>query len=767
MIQESSWENQNSKVKDTHTNIDTSSNRKNNTLKNYKIIYTIFFKYGIFIFIIIIAAAIFFLWIKKEKILVVENDNEAQEAPLIKDLNEKINEIEKIEKNNNDIDIQIKYWLLNTYENMIVSYDNLISYKWFTLPRWVFFYDLESIEDKEYFENDSYDIEQLNKFIKNIILIDDSEIIWKDVKEPTYAQLKENNIEKTFYLSCVNRPKIFNRVCDKYIDNFLNWFFVYNIKIDIQWFTKIAKNLVTRQEYKQEICEWINKYIKYSNSAPNELDDIITLCWWTYLNEFYKMQNFLKTKNELDEKLITTSISKYKEINEYKLISFQQIIYNNLEKWIPPYEWMYKSYINYVSNILKKHSNNPIDPFYYDITYRFNNLYISPNLNKIKYQLTTTKKEEIDSILTELEKINNWDKIDWYIWLKFVLTNKSLEENVKNYWTNFNTERDDIMEVLLKNLKKLNYIKIISDEIDWNIIKINWYISIDFIPIPFGSTLENKNWKLIVKDFSLNLFWIWFWINDILEIILAQRDYSVWEVYEYIQKNIALYDSNNYNITPCNSIENRLKESSIEWVELLVCDENKINIIKWWSGTKILYQFKMDKYNITSIKTTDKKIQTFIDEDFSWINTNSSTIGNAVRSVITYTPTTETGSSYLEWSSDAIIAIEDLKTYLWVDIQDIWERNGKAAAEFNLGGIDLIGIYDTKTKKLWPVFLKLEWKEKEEIIINNFSIYLTHENQNEINKFLIEPIWYLYKIDKAMITKYFPELVEELLNPKK
>ena len=40
----------------------------------------------------------------------------------------------------------------------------------------------------------------------------------------------------------------------------------------------------------------------------------------------------------LENRYINPNLSKYREINEYKLISYQQIIYNNLKNSIPPYE---------------------------------------------------------------------------------------------------------------------------------------------------------------------------------------------------------------------------------------------------------------------------------------------------------------------------------------------------------------------------------------------------------------------------------------------
>lgn len=749
-----------SKLNTTETNNNENPNDKTkdteyHTIKNYKIIYSVFFKYWIIILVVIIAALIFFNVIKKEKKLDINSDYNTQRNSLIEIYNKEEENIHNIEKNDSNIKIKIQQWILDVSDDILLSYDNLIFYKWFIIPRWTFLYEPESIKDRNYFNSYDYSIDELSNFMKSMVLVDYDEINTKKAEDPVFLSLENNNVEETFFLSCANRPRLFNTICNKYINTFLEWFFVYRINTDFPWTTKTLKNLITKERYKEAVCKWINNYIKYSNTAPSQLEDIATLCWWEYLKNFYLTQDFIKTKNELENKYITAATSKYQEINEYKLISYQQILYNNLEKWIPPYEWLYKNYTNYLINLLRKANNQPMDPFYFDATYRFNNLYIIPTLNKVKYQSTSNKREEIESIITDIEKVNNWSSIDWYAWLKSILTNNSLEEKINKIWSNFISTRDDIMYTLLKNIKALNYIKIINDEINWNNIKINWYLSINIkgnsSPIFFWSILENKNWNLIIKEISLN----WYdELNTILWIRINQKDYSIWEMYEYIQDNIWLYLSEDFNSTPCDTIKERLEKLNIKWFEMLHCDENRINMIKWTSEDKVYYQIKMEQYNIKSIKSTNDEAQEYIDKNFIWIDTNSITISNILSSILTYEPQQVITSNTLEWSNNAVVAIDDFKDFLGIVVTDIGEQEWKAAVEFEINNINFIGIYDTNSKKLWPLFVEKEWAERDEINFRNFSLYLIPENQNEINRFLIETVQYLKEIDAYLVNKY-------------
>ena len=736
-------------------NKDKAKDTEYKTIKNYKIIYSIFFKYWIVILVIIIAILIFFNVIKKEKKLDINSDYDIQRDSLVEKYNKEEENIKNIEKNNSNIKIKIQQWILDISDDILLSYDNLIFYKWFIIPRWTFLYEPESIKDRDYFNSPDYSIDELNNFMTNMVLVDYDEINKKKAEDPVFLQLENNNIEETFFLSCANRPRLFNTICNKYINIFLKWFFVYRISSDFPWATNTLKNLITKEKYKEAACKWIDNYIKYSNTAPSQLEDIAILCWWEYLQNFYITQDFIKTKNELENKYITTATSRYQEINEYKLISYRQILYNNLEKWIPPYEWLYKNYTNYLANLLRKANDQPMDPFYFDATYRFNNLYIIPTLNKVKYQSTSNKREEIESIITDIEKINNWSSIDGYAWLKYILTNNSLEEKINKIWSNFISTRDDIMYTLLKNIKASNYIKIINDEINWNNIKINWYLSTNIkgklSPTFFWAILENKNWNLIIKEISLN----WYdELNTILWIRINQKDYSIWEMYEYIQDNIWLYLSEDFNSTPCDTIKERLEKLNINWFELLYCDENRINMIKWTSWDKIYYQIKMEQYNIKSIKSTDEETQKYVNNNFIWIDTNSITVSNILSSILTYEPEKIVESNTLEWSNNAVVAIDDFKNFLWIVVTDIWEQEWKAAVEFEINNIKFVWIYDTNSKKLWPLFVEKEWAARDEIKFRNFSLYLIPENQNEINRFLIETVQYLKEVDAYLVNKY-------------
>ena len=195
--------------------------------KKYQTISYVIFKYGILIITIIVTISIFFLELQKRKTLNFDNEYEARKIALVWQYEKEQNEDAENSKEFN-IEILVKQWFINTSEELIQSYNNLIKYKWYTLPRWTFLYKPNDIKDIEYFKDPNYDINELKKLLDSVIFIN-YDNIQKYEENIVLLPLKNQSIEDTFYISCANQHKIFNWVCNNYINKFLNWFFVYNI----------------------------------------------------------------------------------------------------------------------------------------------------------------------------------------------------------------------------------------------------------------------------------------------------------------------------------------------------------------------------------------------------------------------------------------------------------------------------------------------------------------------------------------------------------
>ncbi len=87
----------------------------------------------------------------------------------------------------------------------------------------------------------------------------------------------------------------------------------------------------------------------------------------------------------LENQSFDKTIYKDPLLNIYKLLSYQQQIYQDflINK---PDTYKISVYLDLVRELLTRKS---IDPFYIDETYRYNNKYLAPSLEKLTYQSTT------------------------------------------------------------------------------------------------------------------------------------------------------------------------------------------------------------------------------------------------------------------------------------------------------------------------------------------------------------------------------------------
>jgi len=97
---------------------------------------------------------------------------------------------------------------------------------------------------------------------------------------------------------------------------------------------------------------------------------------------FKRTTLFMEIQNDLENQAFQKISYKDPLLNEYKLLSYQQQIYqdfliNNADTY------KIGTYLDFVREVLNK---DIINPFYKDEIYRYNNKYLSLALEKIAYQ---------------------------------------------------------------------------------------------------------------------------------------------------------------------------------------------------------------------------------------------------------------------------------------------------------------------------------------------------------------------------------------------
>lgn len=699
------------------------------TVMRYKKIYNFVFKYLFFILIIAVAIIIFSQLSKNTIALNRVDKYPTERQKLLTELNTK-----KWNFQDKDIETKIIQWDIGKDEKLweLFSINNLIKYKGFVMPRVLHLNLTNTLKNKSYFTT-WYDISNLENFVNDVIFKDYKDKLEKH--QDDLLPLTDDSISNTFFVSCLESNP--NLLCNQFISNFVDTFYVYNLSTDYPWLNKVF-NEIKETEYKLEFCEGIMKYVSYTHDIGADIEWIMSQCGWSLYEDFLSIKSFFGIQQQLEDGYIKSNLSSDPDVNAYKLISYQQILYNNVSEWIIN-EANFTTYLNYISSLLKKDWS--IDSIYYDITYWINNVFLIPNLNIKKYKLTDNKRSELDWIINDIYAMNYGSKLEWHYWLESKISNKELTKLwATSIADTIIAHEQNEMYQLLKNLKWLSYLRVTEEDIKWNIIRINWYLTIVWIndPLYISANFENKNWKLIVNK-------IWITDNDnlteSLNILLAQKDHTILDVYDYISKSIKIYSSDNLS-TPCEIIT-----SKVEWLWTIVdCWSDKVYIKR---NDWVAFRFIMKNYNLQNVLISNKELQEDISNYISGIYTNDITIPKIISDVLSYHKEINNNNTE-EASLNIITTLQTITQYLWAEISNIQEQSdGNIYLEFTMWNIKFDGLFNPDTETLYS----LNFHDKG-IKIRRMELIINNENANEINNFKVEPLKYIEKYDKTAVTQY-------------
>ena len=209
-----------------------------------------------------------------------------------------------------------------------------------------------------------------------------------------------------FNLSCLSQTKLSSRTCNYYLNDFLDSFFIYNISLDYPGLKNVFNAIKGNTTDKTRFCDTLGKYLLYANDHNNPIKELFGLCGPTYEDIFRQTTLFLEIQNSLDTQNFTHTSYKDFSLNEYKLLSYQQQIYQDFFINITD-SYKITNYLDFAKEILMK---NTIDPLYKDEIYRYNIKYLQPSLEKFAYQSTSSTQNlgatKIAAVLTYINTLN-------------------------------------------------------------------------------------------------------------------------------------------------------------------------------------------------------------------------------------------------------------------------------------------------------------------------------------------------------------------------
>lgn len=707
---------------------------KNNYLKIYKIV----FKFTLPILLIISS---FFIskqilnsyYLNNISIFPDKDINQIQKDKLINDFENQM----KQNIDDNNIQIEIIQWNLYTKWDFIYSKNNLIYYKWFISPQNLVIQKTIPLNDITYFNKEDYEIKNLEIFIENMIFNKKNEI---KVKIDKNKQLFLNeNINRTFNLSCLFENRFTEKTCNYYLNNFLKYFFVYDISSDIEGLKQINKIILESDKQKQ-FCEGIKKYIIYSSDNNSDLKEIISDCG-EKRNEYNKIIDFIEIQKELEENYVSDKIYSYKDLNTYKLLSYQQILYEDISLNKIDYIKL-NNYLSFLKTLLKE---NHLEQIYKDEIYWFNNYFLLSKLQKVN-------KQDLSKITKDIYIINKWDPVFWLIGLSDQIKNQDLKnylnkEDTHNSssdlsWSDLSWNR--LIDTLAKNLDNISYFSITEKNIiDNENISLEWYFSIKDKLIKTEIILKKEQNSLIVSSLNLENY------NTLTKVVSNLIKTNWWwinKIYQYIVDNIDTYWKEDETKTITNIWICDILWSKIDKREIIDCWNNKILIERLW----INYNFTLTNNQITNIEVSNKEINNDINKYLQKVSKETNIL-DIIQYVINYKIEKESSD---EWNQNIVISTEIFKKYIWIDPVAVVESKWSIFIDFKIKEIWFVWEFDMKTNTIKALYFKdiiSDWKPLD---IKNFSLSLDDKNKTIINQFVIDPINYIKTIDSFGYINY-------------
>ncbi|MFA7298770.1 MAG: hypothetical protein WC010_03955 [Candidatus Absconditabacterales bacterium] len=694
-------------------------------INSYKKISGFVFHYLIFLVALIVALFIFQRTISQSATINVfqTNDN------LLIQKTKLIAEFSKFLKQNikdNDLEVQILQGNFQTEAGFIKSVNNLITYKGFVVPKYFYMYNTLPVKQLSYFSGGTYDTSELENFL-NIFVFTKKITVAKSFNR-VQLPLGKTLIDD-FNLACVFENKISKNACNYYLNDFLDSFFIYNISIDYSGLKNIFDAIKGNTVQKGRMCEGLSKYLLYANDQSDNIKELFGLCGQTYEDLFKRTTLFMEIQKTLENQSFEKTSYKDTLLNEYKLLSYQQQLYQD---FLINKADTYKigTYLDFIKEILKK---NNIDAFYKDEIYQYNNKYLSLALEKLTYQSNNfTQKlgsSKITSLLTMINVLNEGEPMLGFSGLVVEVTNKALITQKET-----NTGVNNIIsqsEKIQKKLQNISYLTIERQSISDTTIDIIGYLKF-FSPdinetIKSHIIIEYKNDMLLVKSIDLQNKAE---MNDVIKNLLLIQNFSVGELYSYISKNLVFYGQENAPIGASTDLCPALQ--LLKNIILVSCT-NTTTIIE---QNTLRYEFAIKNGGIENIIISDKTLENSIKTSYSAIIGNSYTLVDTIQSILAY----KAPATAHEGTTNAIVVFEKIQQYLGIKANDIADNNGTILVDISLGGINFIVNYTLSNNTLGPWYFKDILVNDKPYLIQKLNLQLDDSHQNSINSFVIDPM---------------------------
>ena len=717
--------------------------RKEAIITNYKKMYTIFFRYGIFLVSLGMAFYTTQTILQQETNIISLGDNASNEKSIkIKAFKKWIDEI----KSSGDLVIFVGLWSLTKSWNFIFSYNNLASYHWYVLPRY-FEEDLTLFPEKWLFDGTGYSKDDLGNFVWTLRNIKNKSAIVNREKELLPIN---TDIITTFNLQCLSQKKIYNGICDIFTQNFVDSFLLYDITQDLAGFNKIFSTILETQTYKyqDQLCKNLIYYGYYSSNGSNDIKSIMKMCRPSDYDRFNKFSLFSEIQKELESKSISSTVYEDTIINQYKTISFLQILYEDITNSKINIDRI-NHYLDFIEELLKQGRNKPLQT---NIIYYFNNYELKKALENPELFIKINNKTELNNILKRINKINNGNILIGYKGIKYSVNPNIL---ISDNETQSNKIQDNPTEIIDKLLWQIDNFVIDQKIISWDQILAKWILSIigqdgSQIWFPIKIWFKEQSSVLFIKQIEIP------WqadLNTSINEISNKAERSFGDLQKYFSLNtnlITVAISNSNELSGSTNFCNAVQEALSGWISIEKCTDKLLYLSRTWNNKVIWVGINYENYIFKNIDVSDNDAKNIITEylkkpsvvsKYRSINqTNMPMFANEIMSI--FNPVETKDPVVYNASANTLLILETVKKYLGVEVTDIAEKGTKVAITFALSGINLIGTYNINTHTIEQLYFKDIKNNDLPAQIQNTQVILDDAHINDLKALRKDPIGY-------------------------
>lgn len=715
-------------------------------IKKYKRLYRFLFRWGLLVCVMIV-------WVLLWSFLEV-NANQSWYREIVRESSIKnkdkwvVNTSDKILwpliDSGVDISVKIPYGSALINGNKFQSSSNLLLYKWIVVPQVISIsYDAEDFVSLETFENNGTTRKDIENLIKYLITDRGNLSVNKNLNNVVWTgNVFQWSLIDWFNLICLNNFKASDIVCDQFLWIFNRYGKYYNLSYYADDLLTIVKTLKEQGRSIDPICSMIVDYTQRSWVISSDvLKSIMEDCGEKDRSYYKRLVDFIAIENSLLQPELSDEVFDDPDLNAYKLLSSQQIVYKFLDGTSLNENYI-KSYLTFVQNLLNKDAGKGryLDPIYKDILYLFNNNELSQSLLQ-KWKLSSDMKWKID-------QINNWNALYKYPSLSSQLTTPNLSNQNWDYVENEveETTIEDIFSKYYYMNDRLRIRKVIN--LSGDALKVQTELFTNkILSITNEETLKltvtlYRNWNLLyVSDIKvanqpnfsdiLNIY-AWNWkvsFNDMLLYI----DEQIWMRYQDPS------EVKEENSTFCEQIKER------EDISVYACDESSISLYKW----DVEYNFELVNWILDSFKVGDDALDSIIKEKLDWAMLMRENTPAVIISIIDFT--VESTDDNIKNKLDAVDQFRIHFKVVPDDIHDIEWESEEFLVDLTLWEFKLQAHYNVDTHLLTKISYVACEKTLE---IRGLTIEVTTENEPKLVEILNNPRIFLTQSNPAAYKKY-------------